>query len=232
MVRSKLAKSFAYLCLFLGLCGLPVAYCGILGWHIQYFEARYFLPTEWSPDGNWLAFGVQEEYITGEIWLIDKNGKNLTALTKNHDGKVYPGGFSRIQWSADGEQIFYETYGGESFVFSFQSNATQIIYNFPPPKQYPHSYEVQSICNHPEDYHPSILDECPNDLEVRDRAGNLIFSLNQNDLANYEAQNSFYIRNLSFFVLGIGTVSLLVYQYSKHLPKGSVRLRVVSIIKP
>jgi len=59
----------------------------------------------WSPDGKWIAFLADQEathYPEAKLYIIDKNGKNLRALTgliaNNH---------SRISWSPDGQRIVF-----------------------------------------------------------------------------------------------------------------------------
>jgi hypothetical protein len=58
----------------------------------------------WSPDGKWIAFLADQEtyYPEAKLYIIDKDGENLRALTgpiaNNH---------SRISWSPDGQRLVF-----------------------------------------------------------------------------------------------------------------------------
>jgi hypothetical protein len=63
---------------------------------------------QWSPDGNWIAFGGTRFYEEPEplidLWLIDKSGANLKRLTSNF---VEPTNDYKAAWSPDGSQIIF-----------------------------------------------------------------------------------------------------------------------------
>jgi Tol biopolymer transport system component len=74
----------------------------------------------WSPDGSKLAYVTGD--TTGEIWLIDSDGRNRRRLTEGADPT----------WSPDGQRIAFVRPGsrgwtGELFVFELEgSRATRI----------------------------------------------------------------------------------------------------------
>jgi Tol biopolymer transport system component len=89
---------------------------------------------QWSPDGNWIAFGGTKFYEESEplidLWLVDKTGTNLKRLTSNFVKRVNE---SQVLWSPDGMQIIFvrdlSTVWSLSFTDGIESNLTFVTSN-------------------------------------------------------------------------------------------------------
>lgn len=80
----------------------------------------------WSPGGNWIAFGSSrdsasqaENAITGDIYVMDLNGRIVKRLTRAPRGSYGP------EWSPDGELIAFNSQrDGNSEVYVMRADGT------------------------------------------------------------------------------------------------------------
>lgn len=211
-------KFFAYFCLLAGLCGIPFAYCGMMLGSFAYVEQRQYRPLAWSPDGKYLAFGEQEEFWAAALWVIEANGDDLRYLSGSYQGQLYQPEFQEIQWSEDGQQIFYQLQSGQVFAIPFSGGEPlPVTLNELPDHSYYSSLEAQSVCNHPRYEAMHIPDECPHDLEVRDKSGKLIFSINQGDMVEQANIGFKRVQIISVVILITGIVLLIYPIVRNHL---------------
>ncbi len=81
----------------------------------------------WSPDGSRIAFSSARDGIEN-IWLMDRNGENLTQLTKK--GGMYP------RFSNDGAKLIFISYrdkgsNGEVYILNIATHKEERVTNTP-----------------------------------------------------------------------------------------------------